>query len=114
MSKLKNKVAIITGGGSGIGRAISLLFAAEGATVHILDLNVEGAQEVVAEILSGGGQGFVHSCNVSIQEDVLAIVDSIGKIDILVNNAGIAHVGKLENWAGGRLRKQRLTLFPIF
>jgi len=97
MSKLKNKVAIITGGGSGIGRAISLLFAAEGATVHILDLNVEGAQEVVAEILSGGGQGFVHSCNVSIQEDVLAIVDSIGKIDILVNNAGIAHVGKLEN-----------------
>ncbi|UXD70734.1 glucose 1-dehydrogenase [Sphingobacterium faecium] len=97
MSKLKNKVAIITGGGSGIGRAISLLFAAEGATVHILDLNVEGAQEVVTEILSGGGQGFVHSCNVSIQEDVLAIVDSIGKIDILVNNAGIAHVGKLEN-----------------
>ncbi|MEJ5092527.1 glucose 1-dehydrogenase [Sphingobacterium faecium] len=97
MSKLENKVALITGGGSGIGRAMSLLFAEEGATVHILDLNVEGAQDVVTEISAGGGKGFVHSCNVSLQEEVLTIVDRIGKIDILVNNAGIAHIGKLEN-----------------
>lgn len=97
MSKLQNKVAVITGGGSGIGRAISLLFAAEGATVHILDLNIEGGQSVVSEIASQGGQGFVHACNVSLQEEVLSIVNTIGKIDILVNNAGIAHVGNLEN-----------------
>jgi len=70
MSKLQNKVAVITGGGSGIGRAISLLFAAEGATVHILDLNIEGGQSVVSEITNQGGRGFVHACNVSLQDEV--------------------------------------------
>ncbi|AIM37163.1 short-chain dehydrogenase [Sphingobacterium sp. ML3W] len=99
MSKLQNKVAVITGGGSGIGRAISLLFAAEGATVHILDLNIDGAEAVATEIATEGGKGYVHKCNVSQQEDVLNIVSKIDKIDILVNNAGIAHVGNLENCA---------------
>ncbi|UIR57479.1 glucose 1-dehydrogenase [Sphingobacterium sp. SRCM116780] len=99
MSKLQNKVAVITGGGSGIGRAISLLFAEEGAIVHILDLNTEGGEAVIAEIENKGGKGFVHACNVSIQEEVLSIIKTIDKIDILVNNAGIAHVGNLENCA---------------
>ncbi len=96
MNKLQGKSAIITGGGSGIGRAISLLFAANGAHVHILDLNTEGATQVVSEIKDAGGLAEAHICNVSIQENVLAVVNGIGQADVLVNNAGIAHVGNLE------------------
>lgn len=97
MSKLEGKVAVVTGGGSGIGRAISTLFAQEGAWVHILDLNPEGAEEVQQEIEDLGGKCSVHTCNVSDQEEVLAVVASIGRIDVLVNNAGIAHVGDVEH-----------------
>lgn len=97
MLKLKNKIAVVTGGGSGIGRAISLLFASEGATVHIFDLNVSGANEVVKEIITNNGTAVVHILDVAKQEEVVAAVNIIGKVDILVNNAGIAHVGNLEN-----------------
>lgn len=97
MSRLKDKVAIVTGGGSGIGRAISTLFAKEGATVHILDLNPTGAEDTKADIESQGGKCEIHTCNVSQQAEVLEIVKQIGRIDVLVNNAGIAHVGNLEN-----------------
>ena len=99
MSKLKDKVAIITGGGSGIGRAISELFAKEGAKVHILDLNAEVGQSVVADIAAAGGFAEIHGCNVSDQAEVSAIVSAIGRVDILVNNAGIAHVGNIEKCA---------------
>lgn len=97
MSKLTGKVAIITGGGSGIGRAISELFAQEGAYVHILDLNAEGGTAVVEEIHLKGGKAKLHVCSVANQQDVLSTIEAIGKIDILVNNAGIAHIGNLEN-----------------
>ncbi|SPZ92200.1 2-(R)-hydroxypropyl-CoM dehydrogenase [Sphingobacterium multivorum] len=97
MGKLETKVAVITGGGSGIGRAISLQFAAEGAKVHILDLNEDGGKAVVDEILALGGQAAFNRCNVTDQQEITAIAQNIGKIDILVNNAGIAHVGNLEN-----------------
>ncbi|MCC2598329.1 SDR family NAD(P)-dependent oxidoreductase [Sphingobacterium sp. FBM7-1] len=99
MSKLNNKVAIITGGGSGIGRAIAELFAQEGAYVHIIDLNAEVAQPVVDGIIAAGGQAKLHTCNVAEQAEVLDAVNSIGAVDILVNNAGIAHVGNLEKCA---------------
>jgi len=95
--KLANKTAIITGGGSGIGRAIAERFAAEGAFVHILDLNAEVAQSVVAAIEADNGRAKAHACDVADQADVDAIVRNIGKVDVLVNNAGIAHVGNLEN-----------------
>ncbi|TYR36302.1 SDR family oxidoreductase [Sphingobacterium phlebotomi] len=96
MSKLNNKVAIVTGGGSGIGKAIAELFAQEGASVHIVDLNADVAQPVVDGIIATGGKAKLHACNVAEQADVTRVVESIGRVDILVNNAGIAHVGNLE------------------
>jgi len=95
--KLAGKTAIVTGGGSGIGRAISQRFAQEGAIVHILELNTAAAEELAEAIHDSGGQATVHGCDVSAQQDVRDIVNAIGSIDILVNNAGIAHVGNLEH-----------------
>lgn len=99
MTKLKDKIALVTGGGSGIGRAISTLFAQEGAIVHILDLHADAAKQIIEEVKPHGGQVFVHEGDVSNHEEVHQIVKQIGKIDILVNNAGIAHVGNLEHCA---------------
>ncbi|MFT4032772.1 MAG: SDR family oxidoreductase [Siphonobacter sp.] len=96
MFDLTGKTAIITGGGSGIGRAISLLFAQQGAHVHILELNEEGAKATADDIIQSGGQVTVHVCNVTNQAEVLALFDKIDTVNILVNNAGIAHVGNLE------------------
>lgn len=97
---LQGKAAIITGGGSGIGRAISNVLAEQGATIHILELNLENAQETADEINSKGGIAVAHKCDIVQQSDVIGIIDSIAKdhsIDILVNNAGIAHIGNVEN-----------------
>ena len=88
---------MITGGGSGIGRAISELFAKQGAHVHILELDVDNANNTVAQIQSEGGSATAHICNVTNQKEVIALFDKIGRIDILINNAGIAHVGKADN-----------------
>jgi 2-keto-3-deoxy-L-fuconate dehydrogenase len=96
MFELKGKSAVITGGGSGIGEAIAVLFARQGAVVHIVELNDEAASQTVAEINQAGGQGFNYRCDVSNQQQVLNIFNQIGTIDILVNNAGIAHVGKAD------------------
>jgi 2-keto-3-deoxy-L-fuconate dehydrogenase len=97
MFSLQGKTAVITGGGSGIGRAISLLFARQGATVHIVELNPEAAAQVVTEIEQAGGTAHVHQANVADQQQVLHVFEQIGKLDILINNAGIAHVGNVEN-----------------
>lgn len=96
MFNLKGKSAIITGGGSGIGRAISVLFAKQGALVHIIELNADAAAQTIDEISKAGGSAIGYSCDVSNQAQVIDIFTKIGNIDILVNNAGIAHVGKLE------------------
>lgn len=96
MFSLKGKVAVITGGGSGIGRGIAKVFAKQGAWVHIVELNEDAGQTVREEIENDGGQASVHGCDVSDQEKVISLFISIGKIDILVNNAGIAHVGKAD------------------
>ena len=93
---LKGKTAIVTGGGSGIGKAISKTFAAQGAKVHILDFNFEGAKETVSEI---SALAVAHKCDVSNQQNVNDIIQKIAAsevIDILINNAGIAHVGNIE------------------
>ena len=89
--QLEGKVAIVTGGGSGIGRAIALGFATEGASVAVADVNVEGAQAVAGEI---GANAIAVRCDVSQAADadamVKATLDRFGRIDILVNNAGRA------------------------
>ena len=93
MFSLQNKSAVITGGGSGIGKAIAELFAKQGATVHIIDLDEQSASSTVNEIQGDGGKASYYICNVSQQQQVLDAFNAIGQIDILVNNAGIAHVG---------------------
>ncbi|MBI1808170.1 MAG: SDR family oxidoreductase [Ignavibacteria bacterium] len=98
---LTGKTAVITGGGSGIGRSIALLFGQHDAHVNILDVSKEEAEEVALELQHSGGRAVSHQCNVADWEEVLAtfeeIATSTGAIDILVNSAGVAHVGKIEN-----------------
>ncbi|WP_343694469.1 SDR family oxidoreductase [Flavobacterium sp.] len=96
MFSLQNKKAVVTGGGSGIGRAIAALFAKQGAEVHIIDLSIESAKDAVDEIKNAGGKVFSYACNVSSQVDVKATFEKIGNIHILINNAGIANVGKVD------------------
>jgi NAD(P)-dependent dehydrogenase (short-subunit alcohol dehydrogenase family) len=96
MFDLTNKTAAITGAASGIGRAIAMLFAKQGASIHIIDFNLAAAELVVAEITALGGAAFAHAADVSDQNVMVNIFERIGKLDILVNNAGIAHVGTIE------------------
>ena len=93
MSRFTGKRVIITGTGSGIGRATALLFAAEGATVACLDL--KGADETAATITADGGTAYAYVCDVSNSATVKSVVDTaaaaMGGIDILLNIAGIGH-----------------------
>jgi 2-keto-3-deoxy-L-fuconate dehydrogenase len=101
MFRLDHKTAVISGGGSGIGRAISVVFASQGATVYILDVDETGGRETVSSIEKEGGKAVFKKCNVSGQKEVNQVISDIiqeaGAIDILINNAGIAHIGNAEN-----------------
>jgi len=97
MFQLNHKKAVVTGGGSGIGKAIAVTFARQGAEVHIIELSAAHAQDTLNEIAAFSGKAFVYGCNVAIHDDVKVIFESIGAIDILVNSAGIAHIGKVDN-----------------
>jgi 2-keto-3-deoxy-L-fuconate dehydrogenase len=100
MFSLDGKTAIVTGGGSGIGRAIAVLFAKQGAEVHILDFDEAGAAAIVNEINENDGNAYAVKCDVSNQQQVNEIIANIATdskaIDILVNNAGVAHIGNAE------------------
>ncbi|MEZ4964068.1 MAG: SDR family oxidoreductase [Saprospiraceae bacterium] len=95
---LKDKTAVVTGGGSGIGEAISIQLARQGARVHILEKNAESGAKVVDLIRNEGGMATCIGTDVTDLEKVLRAVGSIGSpVNILINNAGIAHVGNVES-----------------
>lgn len=96
MFRLDRKNAVITGGGSGIGKAIAILFAQQGAIVHIIEQSLDHAKEAVNYIEANGGHVKAYACDVRLQEQVKHIFNQIGSCDILVNNAGIAHIGKAD------------------
>ncbi len=94
---LTGKTAVVTGAGSGIGRATALLLARHGARVHVADVNADAAVAVVDEI---GRSAVAHNVDVSVPEQVRALADNVfesdGAVDILHNNAGIGHAGDIE------------------
>lgn len=100
MKRLENKVAIITGGADGLGKAGATLFAKEGATVIIWDMNEEKGKETVSEIEASGGKATFLKVNTASFPEVEAAtqkaIDQFGKIDILINNAGITRDASLK------------------
>ncbi|WP_018756995.1 SDR family oxidoreductase [Paenibacillus terrigena] len=103
--RLEGKVAVITGAASGMGKAIAELYAKEGASVVVSDLNIEGAEAVASSIVTSGGKAIAIKTNVADENDIKAMIDKavneFGTLDILVNNAGImdnmAPVGDVED-----------------
>ncbi len=97
MFNLTNKNAIVTGGGSGIGKAVCMLFAKQGAAVYVADISEANAAETVNAIKNEGGTAYPLVCDVTKQQDVVELYNKLGRIDILVNSAGISHIGKADN-----------------
>ncbi|MFV2179220.1 SDR family NAD(P)-dependent oxidoreductase [Actinomadura sp. LOL_016] len=109
--RVRDKVIVITGAGSGLGREAALLFAEEGAKVVVTDLNPERGEKVAAEVAEAGGQAVWRAADVRVEEDMRAAValavDTWGRLDVMFANAGIGEVGfgtvpieelTLENW----------------
>jgi len=99
MGQLENQIAVVTGAGRGIGRAIALRFAAEGAGVVCVSRTAENAEKVALEIRNAGGKAWAQALDVANADDVTAagakILAEVGRIDILVNNAGVTRDGLL-------------------
>lgn len=117
-SRLDSKMAIVTGGASGIGRAIAKRFAASGAHVYILDLDDDQAETLAQEIKADGGKAEARACNVSDQAQVKTVFQQIfqsGPVQILVNSAGIAHIGNLESTSADDFdRVYRVNVMGIY
>lgn len=93
MFGLAGKQAVVTGAGSGIGRAVALLLARQGAQVTIMDINEDHAHAVTAEIEAAGGKAKAGAADVSNQQEVTALFAGMSRLDILVNSAGVSHIG---------------------
>ncbi|MCF3107497.1 SDR family oxidoreductase [Niabella sp. CC-SYL272] len=96
MFQLINKTAVITGGGSGIGKAVAVLFAKAGARVIVADFNKEAGLQTIEEIRASGGNAEPMFLDVSSQQEVATAFGLLEAIDILVNSAGISHIGKAD------------------
>ena len=97
MFSLSNKHALVTGAGSGIGRAVALLLAKQGATVYVADINPDQTSEVVKEIVHAGGKAAAKVMDVSNQQVVDDVFGDLSQLDILVNSAGVSHIGTVES-----------------
>jgi NAD(P)-dependent dehydrogenase (short-subunit alcohol dehydrogenase family) len=97
--ELQGRVAVVSGGASGIGKAVTLLLARQGARVFVLDRDAPGAQGVIEQVSERGGRGSFVSCDVSSASEVAAAFATVereaARLDILVNNAGVSHIGDL-------------------
>jgi NAD(P)-dependent dehydrogenase (short-subunit alcohol dehydrogenase family) len=117
MKTLENKTAVITGAGSGMGKAMAILFAEEGAKVIVSDIKTDRVDAVVKEITSAGGKAMGIVTNVSVEEDVKKMMDAaiknFGSLDVLVNNAGVmddfAPAGDVSNELWNRVIGINLT-----
>ena len=107
MFSLKNKIALVTGAGSGIGAAIAEAFAKSGAYVFVTDRDEQGGRRTVTTIQAGNGQAEFLSLDVSSESDCAKVAGQVehgkGRLDVLVNNAGIGHVGTMLNTTGDDL-----------
>lgn len=92
---IENPIVVVTGGGSGIGRATSIAMAAQGFDIRIFDLSPEGAEETLDLVRGAGGTGAFSQVDVSDTESVRVAFSGLPRLDALINNAGVAHVGNV-------------------
>ena len=115
MFDLTGKVALVTGAGSGIGRAIAQRFAQAGALVHVADIDAVGGAETVALVTAAGGRAEFIALDVADEATAGALASRLGALDILVNNAGIGHVGTILQTTGADLdRLYRVNVRGVF
>src|SRR5690554_5797564 len=101
--RLKNKVAVVTGAASGIGREIAHAYAREGAAVTVADVNLPGAEAVAGEIAAQGGRAIAVAMDVTdetaVDEGVARAVDELGGLHVMVANAGVQHIDPVDKLA---------------
>lgn len=118
MFDLSGRVAVVTGAGDGIGRGVSVILAAAGASVVVSDISLEKARSVAESITDGGGEASAVSCDVSEETDLSGLIDfavgSYGTVNILVNNAGIGGGGRENPFSIDRAYVERIYAVNVF